>query len=760
MQLGNLDTKILFISDWPMVLEIAEQSPLSSSKREIITNAMNRAGISELDYAFISIHSEAPRSYNPKNYSQAEHEAAKHIAKELINSSTASILVPLGDYALEFITGFTSIQKYHCSILTSRAEFKSRKTIPLLHPEYINRAFYDSAYISFGATRIKEELAYPDVRVPERKMLVSLDMTLSEQLDYLNDVVMKSTNPLSIDIETGRGIINTFGVAISPTEAIAIQCDPYDKTEDEFLLLWNTLAKVWESPQAKIAQNALYEFQWASKYGILINNITFDTMWCMKFLHPALDKGLDNVGRIYTKFPYWKDDHSDWNNIRNWRDHLIYNCKDTTGTYEAHNNMVKALESRNLTSLFNDYIMKFMPLIQEMCSRGLLLDENKLAELVADNDRNTEARYESFKRECMAQLNREVNPRSPKQMKQMFKDLNISIPTKKGKETTDKTALVKLRRKYPKQIIIADLIDISKLNKERSSYLGFTYDADKRIRFSLDGVGTSTGRWAGYNDPFGNGFNPQTVPKKVRNCIIAEKGKILIQVDLQQAESRYVALDAPEPKLMEMLANKQDVHKYVASKIFRKPEELVTKEQRQLGKKSGHSANYGVGARTFAEACLTEMGIVLSEQEAKRIIQGYYEVFPGILRRQQNIQAEIRRTRTLTTPLGRSHTWYDRVNDAVFREAYAYCPQSTIPDITNHLMLFLRDTFEDLEFLLQVHDSLLLQIEEGREQEIIEAATDYEAWHPKIKLKGGDLIIPIDAETGYRWGSLKNIGNK
>ena len=608
--------------------------------------------------------------------------------------------------------------------------------------------------------RIKEELAYPEVRIPERKMLVSLDMSFSEQLDYLNDVVLKSPAPLSIDIETGRGVINTFGVAISPTEAIAIQCDPYDKTPEEFLLLWKTLARVWESPNQKIAQNALFEFQWASKYGIHINNITFDTMWAMKFLHPALDKGLDNVGRLYTKFPYWKDDHSDWNNIRNWRDHLIYNCKDTTGTYAAYENQQKALEQRGLSTLFNGYVMRFMPLIQEMCSRGLLLDEDKLAQLISENDHATETRYESFKRECVAQLGREVNPRSPKQMKQMFKDLKIDIPIKKGKETTDKSALVKLRRKYPKQMIIADLIDISKLNKERSSYLGFTYDRDKRIRYSLDGVGTSTGRWAGYNDPFGNGFNPQTVPKKIRNCIVAEPGKILVQVDLQQAESRYVAFEAPEPKLMEMLANKQDVHKYVASRIFKKPEEMVSKEQRQLGKKSGHSANYGVGPRTFAEACLTEMGIVLSEFEAKRIIQGYYEVFPGILRRQQNIQAEIRRTRTLTTPLGRQHTWYDRVNDSVFREAYAYAPQSTIPDITNHLMLFLRDTFEDLEFLLQVHDSLLMQVEDGREMEVIEAAQDYASWHPKITLKGGDLIIPIDAEAGYRWGSLKNIGNK
>lgn len=748
--------RVLFITDFPSVHETAEGMPLSVHKVEIITSAMNRAGIPVYEYDFISIHKLPPKGYQFKNYTEEEKNVAKESAKTEILKLKPQILVPLGDYALEFVTGHKSIQKWHCSILDAKAELGGIRTIPMLHPEYVLRAFYDSAYLLVAAVKIKQELTAPSA-IPHRILRTSLDMTLNEQLDYLNDIVLRSKEPLSIDIETGRGIINTFGVAISPTEGIAIQCDPYGKSPEEYFLLWNTLAKVWNSPIPKIAQNALYEYQWASKYGIHIENIVFDTMWAMKFLHPALDKGLDNVGRIYTPYPYWKDDHSDWNNIRDWRSHLEYNCKDTTGTYAAFINQNKTLEQRGISKLFNGYVMRFMPLIQEMCTRGMPLDTERLKELQTDVERNIAARYESFDRECEAQLQRKVNPRSPKQMKQMFKDLKIDIPTKKGKETTDKSALVKLRRKYPKQLIVADLMDISKLNKEQGSYLSFKYDKDLKVRYSLDGVGTSTGRWAGYNDPFDNGFNPQTVPKKIRNCIIAEKGKVLVQVDLAQAESRYVAYDSPEPTLMEMLENKRDVHKYVASKIYNKSEDMVSKAERQMGKKSGHSANYGVGPRTFAEACLVEMNTVITEQEAKRIIGGYFEAFPGILKRQRDIQAEIRRSRTLTTPIGRSHTWYDRVSDSVFREAYAYAPQSTIPDITNHLMLFLRDTFEDLEFIVQVHDSLLMQIEEGREYEIIEAAKDYKAWHPKISLKGGDLIIPVDAEVGTRWGSLKGV---
>jgi DNA polymerase I-like protein with 3'-5' exonuclease and polymerase domains/uracil-DNA glycosylase len=754
---GSKDAKILFVSDFLRVQENAEGQILSGERHDLLINALNRAGIVASEYAFTVIHPTAPVGFQDvRRFDEATRHVHYSACKKEINESKANVIVPLGDYALQFITGLDSIMKHHCSILSVKAEFGQRKAIPLIHPELVQRAYTNIAYLSFGCMRLKEEMGSHAISLPERKFILSLDTSLDEQISYLEDVVLKA-DKLAIDIETGRGLINTVGFAVSPLQAIAIETEPFGKLADTsaFYKLWHTIGRVWESDIPKVAQNALYEFQWASKYGIRLNNIQFDTMWAMKFLHPELEKGLDNVGRIYTRFPYWKDDHSDWNNIRNWRQHLEYNCKDTTGTFEAYINQTKALEERKLTELFK-YVMDFMPVIQEMCSRGFTLDVDMLNRMRADAERNIATFQERFDKECETRLGKKINTRSPKQMKELFKGIGIKLPIRKGKESTDKNALVKLRKKHPDELILSDLIEISKLNKQLSSYLNFKYDDDLHVRFTLDGCGTETGRWSSYTDPWGNGFNAQTVPKVVRNCIIASPGKTLIQLDLKQAESRFVAYEAPEPKLMEMLESGRDVHKYVAAQIFRKHEDMVNKTERQLGKKSGHSANYGVGGRTFAEACLTEMGIVLTDLEANRIIQGYYEVFPGIRKRQENIRKQIYSTRMMKTPLGRERVFYDRMGDSVFREAYAYTPQSTIPDITNHLMLFLHETFEDLEFLVQVHDSLLLQIDTGRENEIIEAARDYNAWHPVIDLPGGRLVIPIDAEIGHRWGGLKD----
>ena len=445
---------------------------------------------------------------------------------------------------------------------------------------------------------------------------------------------------------------------------------------------------------------------------------------------------------------------------------VVANCKDTTGTYAAYIAQQEDIRERKLDKLFHDYVMRFAPVIKEMCTRGLRLDPAALARLKEKLAREKENYEHILATQFTARIGRDVNPRSPKQLQSALRDLGMRLPTKRKKgsdehtETTDKKALVKLRKKYPNDEVLPALIGLSSANKQLSSYVDFEYDRrTERVHYSLDGCGTETGRWAGYNSGWGEGFNPQTVPKSVRNCFRADEGKLLVQIDLAQAESRFVAWEAPEPNLMAMLEEGRDVHKYVAGRIFRKPEEIVNKQERQLGKKSGHSANYSVGPRTFAESCLVEMNLYIDEYEAKRIIETYFEVFPGIRRRQENIRKELYLKRMLKTPIGRERHFFGRLDDATFREAYAYCPQSTIPDITNHLMLKLWELKEylDVEFLLQVHDSLLLQVPPERVSEIEAVARDYASWHPKITLAGGDLIIPVDFEVGERWGNMEKL---
>lgn len=758
MFIGSRQAKVLVISDFMRIQENAEQKVLAGERELLLSNAFRNAGVLESEVAYTLIHPVTPRSQNVKNLTEWEIGADIEALKKRVNESEANILVPLGEYALRVITGLESISKWHCSLVLSKAEYGGRKALPLYHPEHVQKVFSDHFYLRLGAVKIKSEMESPETLIPERRFLLSLDLSHKQITEYLQDTVLKASE-LSVDIETGHGVINTHGFAVSPYEAIAIDMTSSGRSVEEHHELWSLVHKIYDSPMPKIAQNAIYEIQWASRYGMRIRNLAFDTQWAMKFLNPELEKGLDNVGRVYTPFPYWKDDHSDWNNIRNWRQHLEYNCKDTTGQFMGKVNMLEELKVRKLDQLFFNHTMRFLPVVEEMCARGISFDPAKLKKLQEDIGREAGENAEFLKREFTGRLQRDINLASPKQLKQALKDLGYEIPVQKGKESTDKKAIMKLRKKFPKEIIFPLLVKQSKLSKQLSSYVGMQHEKDNKLRYTLDGCATETFRMAGYNDPWGNGFNPQTAPKFIRKVFCAEEGKILVQIDLQQAESRYVAYEAPEPELIRMLECGEDVHRYVAGRIFKKPAELIAKNspERQLGKKSGHAANYGVGPRTFVESALAELDLVLTEVEAKRIIAGYFSVFPGIRKRQETIKQVVRSKRFIKTPFGHERVFWGRICDDTFREAFAFAPQCTIPTITNCLMLFLYDHFPEVEFLLQVHDSLLLQISREMLQTIINACQDYDAWHPEILLPGGKLTIPVDIEYGTYWGSLEKV---
>lgn len=736
--------QIVFIAHKPKLDDVG--GVYGGRKAQFLGNCMRRAGIMESSYEVLFM--------------------TDPLCKQRLEMLNPNVIVPMGESPLSFTTGLTHIYNWHLSIIPTKAEWGRRKVIPLLDPAEVIKSYQDSAYISFGAMKIADEMNSPEINIPERRFHLGFNghLSVTQVIEYLNDVVAKA-DTIAVDIETSKGIINTVGFAVSPSEAIAICTDiyTYANTPEINFDLWTNISKIISSPSKKIIHNMLYECQYFSRYGIWLGGLHHDTMWGQKFLHPELEMGLDNAARIYTKFPYWKKSGSDWTRVDNWVDHLSYNSKDTTSTYSVYMAQREDMRERKLESFFDDFLMEFSPCVREMCTRGLLVNMFAKNELSDKLNRQIETYMKRLHEVTEQHIGYKINPRSPKQVKEILGKLNIKLPSRRDKKTgemkisSDKKALLTLRKKHKDNEVLDLLIKLSKDNKQLSSYADFNVDPDGHVRYSIGACATETGRWNSTLDPWGNGFNAQTVPKSVRYLFIAEPDKHLVQIDLDQAESRYVARDSPEPKLIDLIDRKEDIHTFVAGQIFRKDPKTISKSspERQLGKKAGHAANYGVGPRTFSESCLVENDLVVPENEAARLIKSYFELFPGIRLRQERIKTQIMNTKFMRTPLGRERYFYGRLCDATFREAYAYCPQSTIPDITNHLMLFLKD---HCELLLQVHDSLLLQATSAAHvKEIIDMAYSYDLWHPEITLIGGDLRIPVGIEVGQDWKNMDKV---
>ena len=134
-----------------------------------------------------------------------------------------------------------------------------------------------------------------------------------------------------------------------------------------------------------------------------------------------------------------------------------------------------------------------------------------------------------------------------------------------------------------------------------------------------------TGRWGGDDK-----INLQNLPsrgpngKKLKRSMIAPNGCVLIDCDSSQIEARVLAWLAGQDDLVRSFEKGEDVYVKMASRIYSKPEEEITKDERFVGKTTILGSGYGMGAVKF-QAQMGTFGFEVDIEEARRIIQVYRE---------------------------------------------------------------------------------------------------------------------------------------
>lgn len=137
-----------------------------------------------------------------------------------------------------------------------------------------------------------------------------------------------------------------------------------------------------------------------------------------------------------------------------------------------------------------------------------------------------------------------------------------------------------------------------------------------------------TGRWGGSDK-----INMQNLPRgsKLKYALCAPDGYKFVDCDLSQIEARTLAWLAEADDLVEAFDRGDDVYKIMASAIYDKPEDEITKEERFVGKTTILGAGYGMGAAKF-KAQLKNFGVELEQDECDRIIKVYRKTYSDIPR--------------------------------------------------------------------------------------------------------------------------------
>jgi uracil-DNA glycosylase family 4 len=768
---------IVIVGEAPSWDELREGIPFVGPAGKVLRSHIRTAGI---DISGVRLENVIERKLDGNDIGSISMSELCNWREDLVQrleAVKARVVVACGDTALQALCPGHKIGDAQCYVL-DRGNYL---VVPAYHPAFIFRQPDWGHWLTWALKKAQKLVTTPSLRTPrlEPKIRPSCD----EAIAWLRHC--RGVESVSIDIEKTLHTheITCIGLATSATDVLTI---PFaDKgltdywTSQEEAQVWLELKETLEAPNEKIFQNFIFDALVLRHAGLPLRGKIYDTLIAGNLLNPELPKGLADLARLHLYCAPWKS-NKDYHLTGNVEDFWAYNATDAAYTFAIATDQKEWLQVRKLSDFHEVQLRPLMPLVLDTCSRGIRVDQQELQTL---DSRITEAlkpvlqtlkeigdplvppkrvKRRKNKEDYFVEKPQEFNPASPKQVKEVLATLGYRIPTKDGKETTDRSALLKLNRKNP-HAFIAGLLSHSRLAKLKSSYTQIHLDEDGRCRFSYNIAGTKSGRFSASATPWDTGLNIQTVPRKdptldlnLRRIFIPDPGMQLLQVDLSQAELRVVAWLARDEKLTRLLEEKQDVHQFVADEVQRIS---GLNCPRQLGKRINHAANYGMGADKFADSCLVEADLALSVQDAQRLLDARARAFPAIPLWHRSIEATVRKTRRLCSPHGRERFFYGLLNSETFREALSFIPQATVVDTLNAAW---RDLAKSLEYnktfnvLQQGHDSLLIQVQDGMVDSLVSTInTTFGNQHHVIH---GDMkLIPWDIAVGPTWGDLKPL---
>jgi DNA polymerase-1 len=194
--------------------------------------------------------------------------------------------------------------------------------------------------------------------------------------------------------------------------------------------------------------------------------------------------------------------------------------------------------------------------------------------------------------------------------------------------------------------------------KKRGSSFGRDWlrhvSQDGRVYPTWRQVGPASGRMS-CSEP-----NMQQLPRgPYRRCVVAPAGRVLVKADYSQIELRIAAKVSGDKALLQAYQQAEDLHTRTARNVL--GIQNVSQDNRQLAKALNFGLLYGMGARGFRQYAKSHYGVDLSEQEARRYRDAFFQRYPGLAAWHQRVRS--RRTRETRTLAGRRRLLNDQTPD-------------------------------------------------------------------------------------------------
>ena len=399
----------------------------------------------------------------------------------------------------------------------------------------------------------------------------------------------------------------------------------------------------------------------------------------------------------------------------------------------------------DLWNLYNEVEMPLVEVLREMEAAGVRIDVEKLKQA----ESALMAELNALEQQIYTLAGEPFNINSPKQVGELlFDKLKLDAKAKKSKNgqySTSEEVLVALKER---NAIVGLILDFRATQKLINTYItalpGYIAE-DGKIHTTYNQTVTATGRLSSSNP------NLQNLPirsergKLIREAVIPDEGCLFLSADYSQIELRLMAHFSQDEHMLAAFRSGQDIHAATAARIYGKPIEQISKDERRNAKTANFGIIYGISAFGLAQQ------LDCSRTEAKQLIDDYFAAFPRVISYIES-QKELARQRGYAETLfGRKRYLPDinshnaTVRSFAERNAVNAPIQGTAADIIKMAMVSIHRRLKEenlkAQMIMQVHDELNFNVpktEVERVREIVVSEMQ-NAVH---------LSIPLIAECG------------
>jgi DNA polymerase-1 len=589
--------------------------------------------------------------------------------------------------------------------------------------------------------------------VPHKYKLIDNEEEMNHIIDYFmtNKIISidtETTSTSAIDAE-----LVGLSFAVKEFEAFYV---PVPAEREKALRIVNIFKPLYEDSKIlKVGQNLKYDLEVLRNYNVVLSGPMWDTMIAHYLIQPELRHGMDYMAEIYLHYhtvhieeligPKGRNQKS----MRDLSPTQVYEyaAEDADVTLRLKNKLEAELKKYDCEQLFQEIEMPLMPVLAEMEMNGVCLDTDSLEE----TSNILTKRMNDLEGHIYELAGETFNIASPKQVGEiLFDKLKIvekAKKTKTGQYVTNEEVLQQLRNKHE---IVSEILEYRGLKKLIGTYIDalpkLINPRTGHIHTSFNQTITATGRLSS-SDP-----NLQNIPirgedgKEIRKAFIPEPGCLFFSADYSQIELRVMAHLSSDPHMIAVFQEGKDLHAATAANIYKKPIEEVTRDERSKSKRANFGIIYGITIFGLADR------LDISRDEAKQLINGYFETFPMVHDYMETAKATARQQGYVSTLFGRRRYLPD-INSAnatvrgfAERNAINAPIQGTAADIIKVAMIRIFRRFKEenirSKMILQVHDELNFSVY-PEEKAQVEKIVLEEMQHAI------DLQVPLTADSGF-----------